>query len=222
MSNLCDNILELPIGGRLSPALVALLDQACDHAADAPGRPLVLRLRSEHGAGPAVPPDVHLISRWERALGRIERLPGISIVLAEGGCGPLALSVLLATDHRIASPDLRACLVGPHGEIMPDMLLHRLVQQIGVSRTRALALFGRELDAAAALELGLVGEIAGDPAAAASAFLLSLPAAAMRDLPVRRRLLLDATTTAFDEALGAHLAACDRSLRMLACAQQAA
>ena len=34
-----------------------------------------------------------------------------------------------------------------------------------------------------------------------------------RELAIRRRLLLDATTTSYEDALGAHLAACDRAVR---------
>ncbi|KOG89867.1 enoyl-CoA hydratase, partial [Streptomyces varsoviensis] len=34
-----------------------------------------------------------------------------------------------------------------------------------------------------------------------------------KDLAIRRQLLLDARTTSFEDALGPHLAACDRLLR---------
>jgi len=37
-----------------------------------------------------------------------------------------------------------------------------------------------------------------------------------RELSIRRRLLLEAASTSFEDALGAHLAACDRALRRAA------
>ena len=67
---------------------------------------------------------VALVSKWERALRRLERLPAATIAVADGDCGGPALDALLATDYRIASPAVRlivpvggrGCLAG-HGPV---------------------------------------------------------------------------------------------------------
>jgi isomerase DpgB len=94
------------------------------------------------------------------------------------------------------------------------MTLHRLANQLGVARARGLALFGGTLAAERALVVGVLDEISFDIAGSIAAVAKAARDAG-EDLAVRRRLLLDAPGTTFEEALGAHLAACDRSLRRL-------
>lgn len=211
--------LELHIGERLTPALIRQINDGCDRAEDAGANcALLIRFRAspdETAGAVAATGGVHLVNQWERALCRVERLAGVTMALAEGPCCGLVFAVMLATDVRIVNPQFRVSLVGAFGQIMPGMILHRLVQQIGVSRARPLVLFGAELDAAEALRLGLVGDIAQDVGLAAAAFHASMAPAADSDMAMRRRLLLDAATTSFDEGLGAHLAACDRTLRTI-------
>lgn len=77
---------------------------------------------------------------------------------------------------------------------------------------RRAVLLGASIDTAEALALGLVDELADDHAAAAR-LTSSTSAPAGKELAIRRQLLFDATTTSFEQALGAHLAAADRALR---------
>ncbi len=61
------------------------------------------RPRRRAHPGRARPDDltVALVSKWERALRRLERLPAVTIAVADGDCGGPALDALLATDYRI-------------------------------------------------------------------------------------------------------------------------
>jgi isomerase DpgB len=93
------------------------------------------------------------------------------------------------------------------------MGLYRLANQAGAAAVRRAVLLGVPLTATEALGLGLIDEVAADPAAAAAAARTLLGASPASDLAIRRRLLLDATTTSYEDALGRHLAACDRQLR---------
>ncbi|MFB6891323.1 enoyl-CoA-hydratase DpgB [Kitasatospora sp. NPDC056327] len=130
-------------------------------------------------------------------------------------CGGTALEVLLATDYRIAPPTARLLLpVGPEG-VWPGMALHRLVNQAGVAATRRAVLFGAALTAPDAVDLSLLDDLPDDPAAALAA-VAGLLAAAAPGIAIRRQLMLDAATTPHEEALGRHLAACDRVLRRAA------
>ncbi|MGW3730079.1 enoyl-CoA-hydratase DpgB, partial [Streptomyces sp. NPDC000851] len=64
-----------------------------------------------------------------------------------------------------------------------------------------------------ALALGIADEIAEDPAAALADAADLTGGLSGQEVAIRRQLLFDATTTSFEDALGAHLAACDRVLR---------
>ncbi|MFJ5548004.1 enoyl-CoA-hydratase DpgB [Streptomyces sp. NPDC093225] len=202
----------------LDSAAVRKLTEICDRVEDAgTGDVLLVRLHGGPPAdgvrsGPRVP-DVHLVNKWERAVRRMERLPVATVALATGECAGLAAEVLLATDHRVAGPDLVLRLPTSDGVTWPGMALFRLAHQVGVHRARAAALFGAPTTAAKALALGLVDEVADDPDQALAAAVKAFQGARAADVAVRRRLLMDAATTSFEDALGSHLAACDRALR---------
>ncbi|MEU6066698.1 MULTISPECIES: enoyl-CoA-hydratase DpgB [Streptomyces] len=206
----------LTIDGRepLSAAAVNALDEICDHAEDLPGSGTV----ALHVTG-APNPDwtgaltVGLVTKWERMVRRLERLPAVTVAVASGDCGGPALDVLLATDLRIATPDTRLLVPLDGDATWPGMAAHRLVQQAGAARVRRAVLFGTPIPAPEALALGLLDELADDPAGAAEATAELAAALSGKELAIRRRLLFDAVFTSFEDALGQHLAACDRALR---------
>ncbi|MFJ4689062.1 enoyl-CoA-hydratase DpgB [Streptomyces sp. NPDC088789] len=202
-------------GGRPPTAeTVAAIAALCDGAED-PGapEPVVLQLSGAPASGWTDELTVGLVSKWERVLRRLERLPTTTIAVADGDCGGTALDALLVTDVRIATPSLRLLPHVADGATWPGMALHRLAQQTsGTGAIRRTVLHGTPLDAAQALALHLVDEVTDDPVAALAAAGHST-ALAGSELAIRRQLLLDARTVPFEEALGAHLAACDRALR---------
>jgi isomerase DpgB len=197
--------LQLRIDGAepLSYDLVAKVNAFSDRVEDAgPGAIATVHLTGAP-VGVAHPDAIHLVNKWERALRRFERLGAAKIAVATGDCGGVATEVLLCTDYRLASDDLRVLVAA-----WPGMGLYRLANQVGVARLRRAVLFGVPIPAPEAVTLGLVDEIGDDATALVAA--RSGP-----ELAVRRQLMLDATTTSFEDALGRHLAACDRELRRL-------
>ncbi|MER7756438.1 enoyl-CoA-hydratase DpgB [Kitasatospora sp. NPDC097643] len=221
MNTLLETDFTLTAAGTapVSAALIGELNAVCDRVEDAAdGDLLVLHLTA--GAAGAADGEaethaegVHLINKWERALRRVERLPVATVVLADGVCTGAAAELLLATDYRIAGEGLRLRLPSAGGATWPGMALYRLATQLGVAGARRLALFGAEVDAPTALRAGLVDEVAADPAEALAARRTLFAGARHGDLAVRRRLLMDAAATGFDDALGSHLAAADRAQR---------
>ncbi|MFJ6195003.1 enoyl-CoA-hydratase DpgB [Micromonospora sp. NPDC092111] len=157
--------------------------------------------------------DVALVSKWERSLRRLERLGVTTVAVASGDCGGLALDVLLATDYRIATPDIRLSLLVDGEATWPGMAIFRLAQQSGGTRLRRAILFGAHLDAAESVDLGLVDELTDHPAMALTAAAEMVSGLSGKELAVRRQLMFEAPTTSFEDALGRHLAACDRALR---------
>lgn len=203
-------------GGRpLTPEAVAGVGTVCDAAEDGGARgPVVLELTGTPADDWADGVTVGLISKWERALRRLERLPAVTVAVADGACGGQALDALLATDLRVATRSLRLRLPAVDGATWPGMALYRLGQQTpGSAAIRRAALFGTPLDAAEALALHLVDEVADDAAGAVAAAAGLAAGTSGPEVAIRRQLLLDARTVPFEEALGAHLAACDRTLR---------
>ncbi len=203
--------------GRTLADLTASLDAVCDRAEDAADGATVITLWLG-----ATAPDarswpeettIRQVNRWERAVRRLECLTAVSIGVASGTCGGPALDLLPATDYRIATADLRLLLPVHTSRLWPGMAVHRLVNQLGVARARQLLMWGSELTAERGLRLGLIDEIAPDATEAVRAAVLLLGRAAGPDLAVLRQLMLEAPVTSYDEALGVHLAACERELR---------
>jgi len=145
---------------------------------------------------------------------RLEHLPVVTLAVVDGVCRGPALDLLLVTDYRIAATGtrLRVPVVGRN--TWPGMALYRLAHQLGPARARQAALFGTDLPAPRAAEWGLVDEVVEDIGASTERALARLSGVSGRELSIRRRLLAEATSTPFDDALGAHLAACDRALRL--------
>ncbi|MBB5121696.1 enoyl-CoA-hydratase DpgB [Streptomyces eurocidicus] len=209
--------LEVDVTGPL-PGAAAALHKACDVAEDGgPGTVLTLWLSAGAAGGADWPGDtgIHDVNRWERAVRRLEGTRAATVAVAAGATGGPALDLLLAADHRIADRTLRLSLPGHGGLLWPGMSAHRLAHQLGAARARRLVLTDAAIPAGHALDLALVDEVVDDTRAAVDAAVARLSGVPGSELALRRRLLAEAVTTGYEEALGSHLAACDRELRRI-------
>lgn len=210
--------LPLTIDGRgpLTPDMVASVAAVCDAAEDRAGLSrVVVRVSGASGGREPEELTVELVSKWERALRRLERLPAVTVAVADGDCGGPALDAFLATDYRIATATVRLVPSVLAGTTWPGMALYRLAQRgAAAAPIRRAVLFGTPVAVADALALHLVDEVTDDPASALAA--VGATAVPGPELAIRRQLMSEAFTTGFEEALGAHLAACDRVLRRAA------
>ncbi len=206
--------LELDGSEPLTPTLVKAVGALCDRTEDRGGHPVVaVHVTGAPDGGWAEGLDVMLVTKWERVLRRLERLPVATVAVARGDCGGTALEAFLAADVRVAAPDTRLLLPRDATATWPGMAGYRLVRLAGVARIRRALLFGHPVRAAEALALGVVDEVTDDPAAAVSAVSELAGGLSGKEVAIRRQLMFDAATTGFEDALGAHLAACDRALR---------
>ena len=219
-----DLVLRIDGTAPLSTETVAAVNEICDQAEDSGGGARVLAHVSGAPAGHR--PDgmtVALVSKWERSLRRLERLPVATVTAAEGVCGGTALDVLLATDYRVATRTVRLVVPVEDGATWPGMSLYRLAQQgAGSPAIRRAVLFGRPVDGDQAIALHLIDVLDDDLSTALENARALTEAFEGSELAIRRQLMFDAPTTSFDEALGAHLAACDRALRRHAATGSAA
>lgn len=207
----------LTVDGAQPPSgeLVDTVQTACDRAEEIAGHGRLILHVSAAPAGPwSSEVTVALVSKWERALRRLERLPVFTISIADGDCGGLALDALLATDYRIATRTVRL-LTGTQAEpAWPGMALYRLAHQgARAAAIRRAVLVGTPIPVADALALNLIDTVVEDERSALDAAALYQAPPAGFELAIRRQLLLEAPAVEFEEALGAHLAACDRALR---------
>ncbi|QUW85361.1 enoyl-CoA hydratase/isomerase family protein [Streptomyces mirabilis] len=196
----------------LSAESVAAVSALCDDAEDRAGlSTVVVHVSGAPDGPPADAPAVGLVSKWERVLRRLERLPAVTVAVADADCGGTALDALLATDYRIATASVRLLLPVLGGATWPGMALYRLAQQAArAGRIRRAALFGAPITARDALDLGLVDELIDDVPTALSAAIALTGSVSGPELAIRRQLFLEAPSVLFEEALGAHLSACDR------------
>lgn len=211
-------ILRVDGSRPLAAELLAELAGVCDRAedGDAPGS-VTLRVSGVPAPEWASGLSVGLVSKWERGLRRLERLPAVTIAVAEGDCGGPALDALLAADYRIMTAGARLVVSSVADATWPGMALYRLARQAaGAARARRAVLFGTPIEAVAAREMGIIDEVADDVAVALEKATEMASGAQGAELAIRRQLVLEALTTTFEDALGVHLAACDRTLRQAA------
>jgi isomerase DpgB len=211
-------MIEISGAALLSSELIAHLGRAIDQAEDL-GSAAVTFIRvvgRENGAALPFWPgqiDIQSVSRWERVLRRIERSDSTSIVLAEHCCSALALELLLVADRRLANSNFSVQWTGSGREIWPGMALYRLARQIGESRARKLSLEATDISAGRCLDLNIIDDIVDDLVSGSDLVPQLLGYAPADGFAVRRRLMQESLSASFDDALGVHLAACDRALR---------
>ncbi|WP_432841795.1 enoyl-CoA-hydratase DpgB [Dactylosporangium sp. CA-092794] len=208
-------IIHVDGGAPLTADAVAALAEVCDRAEDAGGRARVVA----HVSG--TPDDtwpvglsVAVVQKWERVVRRFERLPAPTIAVADGACAGAALDVLLAADYRVVTPATELIVATYDGATWPGMALYRLAQcGPQTSGIRRAVLFGEPIPASDALAMHLVDRLTEDVDLAVTEASRAVAGVSGVELAIRRQLLADGSSSSFDEALGAHLAACDRLLR---------
>lgn len=199
-----------PLSATSVEELVSLCDRAEDHRESGP---VTIHVTGVPSADWSEGLTVGLVSKWERAVRRFERLNRVTVAVASGDCAGTALDVLLAADVRIAAAGTRLLLSWAGGATWPGMTLHRLTQQAGAAAIRRAVLLGVPIEADRALALNLIDEVSDDPAATLASLTEAAGAIDGAEIAIRRQLIFEAGSTAFEDALGAHLAAADRALR---------
>jgi isomerase DpgB len=217
--------LTLRIDGSRAPTAESLaqLSALCKRAEDGDARRpggencVILQVAGVPGPGWSDDLPVALVSKWERELRRLERLPVVTIAVADDDCGGPALDALLVADYRIMPAGTRLVMPVVAGVTWPGMALYRLARQAArTTLARRALLFGTPIGAAEAQAAGIIDDVAASAALALEKATKVASAALGAELAIRRQLMLEAMTTSFEDALGPHLAACDRALRLVA------
>ncbi|WP_329200201.1 MULTISPECIES: enoyl-CoA-hydratase DpgB [unclassified Streptomyces] len=210
------NIAEIDAARPLDE-LTATVQALCDEVESSRTKTAVVLRLVGSGERRQWPGDVSVsaVNRWERAVRRLEKLDAITVAVAAESCAGPALDLLLATDFRIGATGLRLVLPVNDGHFWPGMALYRLVRHLGAQRARQIVMWGADIPLGRAVGLGLIDEV-GDGIEEALATATALTGRlSNRETALRRQLIAEAVSAEYDEALGLHLAACDRELRRL-------
>jgi len=204
--------------------MVRELEQACylleDESKD---QAVVLRGAGEqfsvgidlHDFPPDQKPDVRGFSRWERACRTLERLPMALVAAVDGQCVGGGLQLALTCDIRVATDRARFCLPEVKQGFLPGMGTFRLAKYIGLGRARRMALSGREIGAAEALDIGLIDRVCapGGLDQAVSETLEELRPINPVAVHLTRRLFDESFEIAYEDFIGCFLAAQDRAIK---------
>jgi isomerase DpgB len=212
-----DNVMVVRIDGArlLSMEPIAAVAAVCEQAEDGDdAAAVVVHVSGAPQGAWSGDLTVQLVNKWEQVLRRLERVPAATIAVITGDCGGTALDALLATDPRIAAESMRLMLPVHNGLIWPGMALYRLARQVpNAAAVRQAVLFGGALGVREALAMNLVHEVSDDLPGSLASAVERVSTVSGSELAVRRQLALDAPAVGFEDALGVHLAACDRALR---------
>ncbi len=95
----------------------------------------------------------------------ISRLPQVVVASIEGSAHAGGLGFVCSADIAFASADARFCAPEVKRGLVPAQILPWLVRRMGRAQATRMVLEGRVLDAAEALEIGLLHGLAADKAA---------------------------------------------------------
>lgn len=209
-----DLVLHIDGSRPIAPTDIEAVLAVCDRAEDDyQSGLLVTYVSGTPSAGWTAGLSTGLLTKWERAVRRLERSALVTVAVATGDCGGAALDVLLATDIRLAVAGARLIVPVDGEATWPGMALYRLARQGTSTAVRRAALLGTPIEAARAVAGGLIDVVVDEPGDVVAEIAAVAGTITGKELAIRRQLMFDAAEHSFDEALGAHLAACDRALR---------
>jgi enoyl-CoA hydratase/carnithine racemase len=98
--------------------------------------------------------------QWEEALWKLETLDAIVIAAIHAHCIGGGLQLALACDLRLARSDAMFGITAVKEGIIPGIGVWRIARHAGLGRAKRLALTAEVIDAATALQWGLVDDMA--------------------------------------------------------------
>jgi enoyl-CoA hydratase/carnithine racemase len=123
----------------------------------------------EHVEDDSIFSGTRLLNEQHRVIEALYEMPLVTIAALNGdACGGGGLGLAMACDLRISVRTARFWMVPMMLDVIQDFGLSWLVQrQVGPSRALQMALLSQKIDAATALQWGLVNELVDDQAALA-------------------------------------------------------
>jgi enoyl-CoA hydratase/carnithine racemase len=162
--------LANPPGNRLTPAIVARLDEALDRFEDdafdallftGMGKVFSKGFDIRAGDTPPAPPELRRNLLWSNAVfSRISRSPKPTIAAINGSCLGGGLELSLAFHFRLCVENARLGLPEIWMNLTPGLGgFYRLARLVGTAKTLELAALGTLITAHEALQLGIVNRL---------------------------------------------------------------
>lgn len=152
-------------------------------------------------------PSIKAITAWEKVLRQLEMSSAVMVYHAEGDVFEHFFDLLLIADFRIIRSGSQIGFSRSIGSSLPGMSLYRLANQIGQAQARRVGMAGKTLAADEAYGLGLVDEVSDGGREALDRAIAKFSELPSSELAIRRRLLLEAHSLEYDNALGSYWAA---------------
>lgn len=202
---------------RINVKQIRELERLCDHLEDvSTAKVVVFRGHSEgidfEDFDPREPLDIHGFNKWEKLVGRIERLPKITVGLIDGPCVGGGFQLFLVLDHRIATHKAGFSLPEVRQGFLPGMAVFRLGKYVGLGHAKRLIMTGQGVNAHEAQVLGLVDVVDDDLDAAFHRTLAHFGTMHPVAFSLARRLLNESYSTEYEDAVGNFLAAQHRCI----------
>lgn len=160
-------------------------------------------------------PNVHGFNRWERVWRMVERLPKVTVAVIDGECAGGGMQVAMACDVRVATDRASFRLHEVRDGFLPGMGTFRLAKFIGLGRARRMALTGRRMNAAEALDVGLIDHLCSPDEldGALDAAIAEFGSVDNVAVGLVRRLFDESFETAYEDFIGNFLAAQHRAIQ---------
>lgn len=202
---------------RINVRQIRELERVCDHLEDhSTASVLVVHGHSEgidfSDFDPKEPLDIHGFNKWEKLVHRFETLEKLTMAMVDGPCLGGGLQLLLSFDLRLCTPDATFALPEVRLGFLPGMSTWRLAKMIGLGPARRMIVTGDALKAHEAQRLGLIDAIETDASAAIAQWIQKLSPVNPVAVALSRRLMLEAYSTPFEDAIGNFLAAQHRAI----------
>jgi enoyl-CoA hydratase/carnithine racemase len=206
---------------RINVRQIRELERLCDQLEDVSTAKVVV-IRGHSGGidfadfDPKEPLDIHGFNKWEKLVGRIERLNKVTIAVIDGPSVGGGFQLALACDQRICAPNVTFTLPEVRLGFLPGMATWRLARYVGLGHAKRLVLTGAPLSAEEAHRLGVVDRVSSDLDGALRETLDALAPLHVVACTLARRLLIESFDSQVEDALGNFLAAQHRAISQTA------
>lgn len=202
---------------RINVKQIRELERVCDHLEDvSTAKVVVFRGHSEgidfDDFDPREALDIHGFNKWEKLVGRIEKLPKITVGLIDGPCVGGGFQLFLVLDQRIAMHKAGFSLPEVRQGFLPGMSVFRLAKYVGLGHAKRIIMTGHGLNVTEALQLGVIDVVDDNLDHALSVTLGHFGTMHTVAFTLARRLLNESYGTDYEDALGNFLAAQHRCI----------
>lgn len=151
--------------------------------------------------------DVRVISKWEKIVLSIERMPKVTIAALSGNVSGPGIQLSLVCDYHFCLPDTEFDFTAIKLGFLPGMAVFRLAKYIGLGKAKKILINDQVIDAKCALDWGLCDEITEDIDTSIKQFTAEIDRIKIEPIVMARQLLNNSYHDSYEDEIGDYLAA---------------